>query len=625
MADDEEMVDRTHLWATMFDSTLQRLNMDSPAVIDRLPGRDAVTDWPSLQEVLRLAGAIVDSISPFERLGFRVRAGGAPPSRMDISRRFRDLAILAHPDGAVTWDPHDRHMAEEAMKAFADAKDECNRLIADPTFLAGRTTGRSGPPQWIELGEPFLAHIRERDPRSLIFTQVSNLQDLNVQTYGLPPQDAVVSFYERAFKIPRETNIDSNQECYASFLQIFEEFQENELYIWAPDPGDKSLLAIIEQGLKSVRRDEEQRHFSLHLIVLAENWPHISLDQLPDLFWHPLVDPWGDKFRDLTTDIIVYNEPAMCVVPSRTRPLYHPKKIIEVVLSESAGRAWCSLRNSSWNIRLGSVSTGPIIRVDTPEHEKDMVKDTLEAIGEPNIVGISGPHRSPGTARGWPRMFYSIYMESDATIHDARRLVALVRSSPGFVDIPVGVTQSFADEDALLVDFQNFEAIKKHLDLFDEILLVSRSRALVINGPETSPSLASSIMTQINNQYESRVNGIYHRTRDQRGRKIVYALPVELSHITQMRQAPIDIAKKKTGDKLPPTTIGLFGLPKMAKDSVAGAVMSKVASMMGVVFHHWLEWTDPPPMVSIGLLVLGRTFNGTQPSSFGAPPPSSTL
>ena len=108
MADDDEMVDRTHLWATMFDSTLQRLNMDSSAAIDRLPGREAVTDWPSLQEVLRLAGAIVDSISPFERLGFRVRAGGAPhlawTSRVDLEIWLSSRILMGLSPGTPTTD-----------------------------------------------------------------------------------------------------------------------------------------------------------------------------------------------------------------------------------------------------------------------------------------------------------------------------------------------------------------------------------------------------------------------------------------------------------------------------------------------------------------------------------------
>ena len=110
--DEEEMLDRERLFATMFDRTLQHLyaaNETPQATIDRLPGRSSIQDWESLNKVLRLAGVDLEATDPFEILGFALKPLTALPSRADINRRYKDIALLAHPDGASQWDP--RHTA----------------------------------------------------------------------------------------------------------------------------------------------------------------------------------------------------------------------------------------------------------------------------------------------------------------------------------------------------------------------------------------------------------------------------------------------------------------------------------------------------------------------------------
>ena len=187
----EDLIDFDIVWGTMFDQT-RASNLRNPLalhtgmVVDfTAADRRKVASWEQMGVVLASWGIAHTSDDHWANLGFDIRKAEkyALPKKEVVLQKFRNILFYSHPDHYGAFPDEDLKAITAWTSKLVLAKESCLKDLDDQQFVYQHGGGqRQAVPRWLELSLPFLRYWAASNPSSVVLTQLTNLQKIDLGT-----------------------------------------------------------------------------------------------------------------------------------------------------------------------------------------------------------------------------------------------------------------------------------------------------------------------------------------------------------------------------------------------------------------------------------------------------------
>ena len=186
-----------------------------------------------------------------------------------------------------------------------------------------------------------------------------------IQTLDLTETPPLLAILES--KQIHETLVKGPSQGVPALQLISQRLPQGRIFIWAPTDHNHlaRLLSPYEtaaaQGIQPV---------PLSLLILCESFPGITAPQLPFDLWKPV--PMRERWQHLRESVELLQESDRCVVTGSIGPRTVTKPILAVTLSPSPSPLTST--STSWRPAIITVTTGPIILVDGPADQLQLLQ-----------------------------------------------------------------------------------------------------------------------------------------------------------------------------------------------------------------------------------------------------------
>ena len=231
---------------------------------------------------------------------------------------------------------------------------------------------------------------------------------------------------------------------------------------------------------------------------------------------------------------------------SNTRPSIQSRQFIIVDVSSGPQKKFSPTEGAvaEWLVDL---DLGPVVIVDIDADKYATIDAALGNIVSKIYLCRDGPSRTPSTSQKAPRVQIRLQLNGPCTPSVARNFIEVLRTEKALESAVIGTANLFVDPQALLVEMDTVESIVSYLDYLADIVLVSKSKALIMPKEELfDPTLWASLLTRHNFLNEnSKIRGIHHRQVDHRGRRESWALPQVTVEMARARQLEARLAERR--------------------------------------------------------------------------------
>jgi len=252
---------------------------------------------------------------------------------------------------------------------------------------------------------------------------------------------------------------------------------KQDIIIWAPQ--DTSAMLGIIAGYRRLLTHTTLQVPDINLTVL------IPYDALPgctdsqhivDLLWHVCLDKKWKSFRKATQ---IINDPIRCIFSGPSGPIYQTKSILAVTFAPPGN--FVPELCLPWRDPIVRMGSGNFLIIDVTDEQTIPLHNALLDISLPGIIHWEGPLRSPASRADCPRNSFRGHLSPDVSSTLAiQTLICTLRNDPSLTQCYVGSSLTYVAALAKVADFGHSNALIPFLDMCQEIVMVSPTRALIL-------------------------------------------------------------------------------------------------------------------------------------------------
>jgi len=249
--------------------------------------------------------------------------------------------------------------------------------------------------------------------------------------------------------------------------------QGQKLVLWAPSDPPK-LAAFLGELYKFVSNSRQPFH--MMLVIPYDPMPHCdSVELIQELWTNPIL---MGKYTSMIKEVRYYAQPMRCVFTGPVGPLHHFKSLATFLVSNEALPVSPSVIN--WKTTLVEEDLGHVILVDVPMHSVVDIHFILAKAQLHGLIGWEPARRSPAHSPGNPRQLICGYFNpQQVSVSDLVLLVKGVKTLVNQEGVFVGSHLLYTDETSFVVDFGDVIGLEPCRELTQEVVLVSRKRAII--------------------------------------------------------------------------------------------------------------------------------------------------
>ena len=425
--------------------------------------KSEVSTWVQTKEQLKLLGFVPEQEDPWLRLGM-YKMEGPVPSIADINNRVRCATLITQ----LCLLPHiastDKEAAQHFVRLLEEGGKQC--LQALPRVLRDRKKGTKSSCdwRWMEACPDFVTFLMTTKGREgwKVGLNISNLLEVDMSCLAT----GMLSLHE-ARDVYRQ--LHAAPAVIASALRAA---VGTKLILWAPTNFDR--LSALMAEIMRVRKD------SSHTVCLAFAVPYDpmpgcrSIAVVQELWTHPLLHR---KYDAVVKTVEFFEQPMKCVFTGPVRPLHHLKSIALVHVSTEGPPSPHTL--VPWKTTLVDRDLGHTIVIDVPFACIDHVHRTIGKIHLIGLLGWDCARRSPAHSPLAPRQSICGYFDpSKVSLLDVSLIVRKLKAALPTEHVFVGSHTLFHEPSSFVLDFGDANDLGRYSDLFQEVLLVSKRRAV---------------------------------------------------------------------------------------------------------------------------------------------------
>ena len=374
------------------DRAADRDRMNSELSIDNPPDLDSLKSWKGIEFALMLLDYDLTATDPIFLMGYRPHEPGFKvPTADAVHQRLRFARRLLSDERMKLVDlADDRIRVRDARERIEFAGKILLAELLDRKW-ADLYKGKRSVAQWRELGPAMLDFFQ---CTGALLTQLSNVQRLDLEARGAEGTDRTRMIY--SWWINNLPKANAKKELIVQHVEKFLDLVNKDcMVLWDAEFADSDSLACFAVAFEEFRRARSRGYLKLKILVPIEGqWPGIGVEELLQLWYHPLVDR-KHRIAPFVTGLRFVNQPARMITGSSMRPGAQSKYFLEATL-RTGGAAW-SVPTPVGYTSLMSLDLGRVVIIDALAEQAPLVYSALADARTEVVLGIHGPRRSPGS------------------------------------------------------------------------------------------------------------------------------------------------------------------------------------------------------------------------------------
>ena len=538
--------------------------------------------------------------------------GSAPPSPEAIGMRCRLAADILDSQRAKALGVDEFALALRARGKILQAKEQCMEDLRDPRFKKLQPRPQAAVPVWRELGENVLTFFRSEFPNCGIYTQYSNVQNLDLEELLVPPVDKTRELVSKFLKdLPPQG--DERHSLILHFANTLGANKDREIMVWADEFASPTALGVLVTALEEMAQTASLRTQIRLVYSIEGHLLDLEPEQLLELVSIPALRP-GSRIRNYASEILFVNQGAKTIISTSMRPMVQMKMFLIVTL-DWQGSCCSVIKGQKYCSSLDDIYLGRTLVLDVPKAHSAFFLKKVRALPLKRLCGVYGPTRSVAGAQR-----SALHLQLAGTSMsglEARLLISLIQRDSDFDGALLGDSQLFRHPDALVLEVDEPEVIVRFLEYLADVVLVSRSKALILPKEEYfHPHIWKNLLTKDLEEFaDSTVRRISYRPLSSDGSQRLYAAPATTIEVEQRLKREARLARTAATSSFQsaftPSTLFLKGVPLEPKELVIEAV---IASVNNKVSPHLPRLTsgdlrEPVPPCFVAKLMDGR-FSG---------------
>ena len=532
-----------------------------------LQARAALTEWEMVKAQIMAFGFRPDQADPWEFLGI-TKLEGPTPGPEDINNRLRAGKQMA----GQSFGSQASAECQAASKHFLDSLCLHSQACLDalPGILRERKklAKHACNWRWMEVCPDFLTYLCSMYASAgwTCGLHISNIHEHHFDCcipHMLPSEEANMVY--RQLHGPNPT--------VASALHTLASLSKK-LILWAPTDQSK-LATLLGEAFKFA--SSTVLSFNLMLVIPYDPMPHCdSVELIQELWTNPVLQ---GRYTSMIKAVKYYSQPMRCVFTGPVGPMHHMKSLATFHVSNDAVQVPPSVVN--WKTTLVDKDLGHVVLVDVPMH---LVVDIHAILARSQLHGLIGwepARRSPAHSPANPRQLICGYFNpQQISVTDLVLLVKGVRSLINQEGVFVGSHLLYKDETSFVLDFGDVLGLEACRDLIQEIVLISKKRAIVTT---YAPKLLWEpiLTTQAKHSPLAAITSIRFRKMLRLPNNVWMKPALTADQVSKFRQQAA-LATKPTMEQERAALqmqLRIEGLPQVGHEAVCADIMSKVSEV----------------------------------------------